>query len=334
MTSIREVAKKAGVSPSTVSRVMNGTANVDEQKRHRVLRAIEETGFQPNELARALFKKSSRIIGIIVPNIENPFFSEIAKAVEEEAYRNGFKMLLCNSNNDSEKERLNIQMLNQMKADGIIIMSNGDATGDYIADSSVPVVVVDRKMKGGYEIANIESDHYNGGKLAMEHLIACGCRNIVCMKGPQDVSSGKLRYQGYRDVCRKYGVREQAVECGYSYESGLEAIEEILSRYPGVDGIVASNDMTAIASYKVLHGRQIRVPEDIQLIGFDNVRFSSLFTPEFTTVTQSITQMGTLAAQIIVKNSNGEAFERENIFEVSLVERQTTKKRSYEREHF
>ena len=120
MASIREVARIAGVSPSTVSRVMNGTANVEENKREKVLRAIEETGFKPNELARALYKKSSRIIGIIVPNIENAFFGELARAAEEEAYRNGYKVLLCNSNNNTEKELLNIHILDQMKADGII----------------------------------------------------------------------------------------------------------------------------------------------------------------------------------------------------------------------
>ena len=106
MASIREVAKLAGVSPATVSRVINGTANVDDEKKQRVLKVINETGFRPNELARALFKQSSKIIGVIVPNIENPFFSELAKAIEEEAYENGYKMLLCNSNNNEEKELL------------------------------------------------------------------------------------------------------------------------------------------------------------------------------------------------------------------------------------
>lgn len=166
MASIREVAKIAGVSPATVSRVMNGTANVDEEKKQRVLEAIQETGFKPNELARALFKKSSKIIGMIVPNIENPFFSEIAKAVEEEAFQNGYKMLLCNSANNPKKERMNIQMLVQMQADGIVIMTNSDRTGKKIAECGLPVVVMDRKLSKGREIAFIESDHYKGGKLA------------------------------------------------------------------------------------------------------------------------------------------------------------------------
>ncbi len=132
MASIREVAKLAGVSPATVSRVMNGTAKVDEEKKQRVLRAIDETGFKPNELARALFKQSSKIIGVILPDIDNPFFSEAAKAIEAEAFRQGYKILLCYSDNNDEKEALNIQMLIQMKADGIIIMTNGEETGKNI----------------------------------------------------------------------------------------------------------------------------------------------------------------------------------------------------------
>ena len=124
MASIREVAKRAGVSPATVSRVINGTARVDEEKRERVEKAIEETGFRPNELARALYRKSSKIIGVIVPDIENPFFSELAKAIEKEAYEQEYRILLCNSDDQKEKELANLQMLAQLQADGVILMTN------------------------------------------------------------------------------------------------------------------------------------------------------------------------------------------------------------------
>ena len=215
MTSIREVAKLAGVSPATVSRVMNGTANVDEKKRQRVLEAIEKTGFRPNELARALYKKSSRMIGVIVPDIENPFFSELSKAVEEQAYRTGYRILLCNSDDDPQKEMMNIQMLVQMKADGIIITTNCDSTSRVLGDCPIPVVVVDRKLKGESGTAFIEADHYKGGRLAARHLVECGCKNIVCLRGPLAYSSGRQRYQGYLDICEKYGLKEQYVDCTY-----------------------------------------------------------------------------------------------------------------------
>lgn len=327
MASIREVAKLAGVSPSTVSRVMNGTAKVDEEKRQRVLAAIDETGFKPNELARALYKKSSRIIGVIVPNIENPFFNELAKAVEEEAYRNGYRILLCNSNNNTEKEIMNIQMLNQMNADGIIIITNSDYTAQEITRFDLPVVVVDRKLKSSGEIAYIEANHYKGGKLAMEHLLQCGCKNIVCMRGPLEYSSGLMRYQGYQDVCKQYGIKEQCVDCIYDYEAGLKAAKKLISAYPNVDGILACNDMVAISVYKILIREGYRIPENVQIIGFDNVKSSWLVTPEITTIRQPITDMGTLATNIIMRYGNGLPFQKENMFDVSLVERQTTRRK-------
>ena len=327
MASIRDVAKLAGVSPATVSRVMNGTVNVDDDKKEKVLRAIRETGFRPNELARALYKKSSRIIGVIVPNIENPFFNELAKAVEEEAYRNQYKILLCNSNDNTEKEFMNIQMMAQMKADGSIIITNSDKTGRMIADCQLPVVMLDRRLTDSGQTAYVESDHYKGGGMAVSHLIECGCRNIVFLRGPLSLSSGLWRYRGYHEVCDRFAIKEQCIDCRYDYEDGLRAARELVTRYPDADGIVASNDMVAIATYKVLSERGYRVPEDVQIIGFDNIRFSWLFTPELTTVIQPIADMGTLAVEIIMRHHKGLPFQQENILDVSLVERQTTKRK-------
>lgn len=327
MASIREVAKLAGVSPSTVSRVINGTANVQNEKKQRVLAAIETTGFKPNELARALYKKSSRIIGVIIPNIENPFFNEIVKAIEEEAYNSEYRILLCNSDNNTEKELLNIQMLHGMNADGIILMTNSDQAGKEIKKYDIPVVVVDRKVTGGNEIAFIESDHYKGGKIAAEHLVNCGCKNIVCIRGNMKFTSGQQRYKGYQDICKKYGIEEQYVDCKYNYEAGIEAAKTLIEQYSGVDGIIACNDMVAVAVCKILTKQGYQIPEDIQVIGFDNIKFSSLFTPEITTVAQQITHMGKWATKIIVHYGSGLPFQKENIFDVSLIERQTTKRK-------
>lgn len=330
MVSIREVAKKAGVSPATVSRVMNGTANVDPIKKEQVLSAIDETGFKPNELARALFKKSSKIIGVIVPNIENAFFGELARAIEEEAYQNNYRILLCNSQNNTEKELLNIQTLNQLNADGIIIMTNSENLASQIGACKVPFVILDRKIEGLDEIAFIEANHYKGGRMAMEYLLDCGCRNVVCMRGPQKYSSGQQRFLGYQDVCREKGIPEQWMDCDYDYEEGLRVAEKLLERYPDVDGILACNDMVAIATYKILLNRGIRVPDDVQLMGFDNIRFSRLFAPEFSTIVQPIREMGTLATQVIVNYANGDPYKKDNLFDVTLVERQTTKHKKKE----
>ena len=155
MTSIRDVAKLAGVSPSTVSRVMNGTARVDDEKRQKVERAISETGFKPNEVARSLYKRSSKIIGILVPNIINPFFNELAGAVEEECDRRGYRLTLCNSNDDLEKEKRNLSLLERMNADGVILMTNMDEIHKEVGNCRIPVVMIDRQIEGGLSLIHI-----------------------------------------------------------------------------------------------------------------------------------------------------------------------------------
>lgn len=324
MASIRDVANLAGVSPATVSRVMNGTAKVDEEKVQRVLHAIEETGFKPNEVARSLFKKSSRMIGVIAPDIENPFFNEMAKAIEGEAYRQGYRMTLCYSENNVEKERESIRMLSSMNADGIILMTNNEEVEENISQCSIPIVLLDRKIQAGGQIANIQADHYRGGRLAAEHLIQCGCRNIVNINGPLRFSSAKERYQGYVDVCRLYGREIQSIECEYDFKEGLLTAEQIITRYPGVDGIIANNDMVAMSVYKVLCKAGYQVPEDVQLIGFDNVMLSQLFTPELTTIEQPVQAMGKAAARIIIENEKGREIPPETVFPVKLIKRETT----------
>lgn len=330
MATIREVSRLAGVSPSTVSRVINGTANVEKEKRDRVLEAIGKTCYQPNELARALYKKSSKIIGLIVPNIENPFFSELARTIEEAAFNYGFRLLLCNSNNDTGKEQININMLDQMKADGIILITNSGETGKMIAGCNLPVVIVDRHVPDTGEIAFIESDNYNGGRLATQCLIDCNCKKIVCMRGPQKFTSGLLRFKGYQDVCKLHGIEERFIDCEYSFESGKKAAIKMLKTFPDTEGIFAANDMVALSTYKILRSQGIRVPENIQIVGFDDIGFSTLFSPEITTIRQPIKKMGNKAVDIIYQYINGQAFEKESIFEVELVERETTCKRKHD----
>ena len=161
----------------------------------------------------------------------------------------------------------------------------------------------------------------------MEHLLECGCKNVVAMRGPQNVSSGRERYIGYVEVCRERGVKVRYVDCTYDYGEGLEKTEEILQMYPDVDGIIAGNDMVAISAYKVLKRHGKAVPRDVQLIGFDNIKMSRLMTPELTTVAQPIAEMGARAAQILIDYIEGKEVPQKNIFEVKLLERETTEKK-------
>ncbi len=327
MASIREVAKLAGVSPATVSRVMNGTANVDDEKRERVLQAIEKTGFVPNAVARSLFKKSAKTIGLIIPSITNPFFTQMASAIEKTADEYGYRLIFCNTGTDLEKEKSSLTMLESMNADGIILTTSHDEIETYVEQCKVPVIVTDRLFREKTNNNHVHCDHYAGGRMAMEHLLDCGCEKIVCVKGPQQISSAKARYDGYRDVCRDKNIQEYTIDCDYDFNAGLSMTEELIEQYPDVDGIVACNDMVALSIYKILQKQGIKVPEQIQLIGFDGIYLSELLTPELTTIAQPIDEIGRKAAELIIHKEEDVTGETEYIFQPTLVVRQTTRKK-------
>jgi DNA-binding LacI/PurR family transcriptional regulator len=325
---IGDVAKMAGVSSATVSRVINGTAKVSEAKQKRVLDAINATGFKPNEIARSLYKKSSRIIGYIVPSILNIFLNEIGRAVEDEAFQNGFKMILCNSDENPQKEAAYINMLSAMNADGIIITASNEHLDEEIRNCRIPIVVLDKSAGTSYT-ASVQSDNYTGGRIAAEHLIECGCRHIVMMRGPQKYSSSQQRFLGYVDVCNEYGIQPLFINSLYSFQNGIECSKELLRRFPEVDGIMASTDMVALSLYKVLCEQGRRVPDEIMIVGYDGLELSELMTPSLTTVVQPTEQIGRLAAKLIIDQvANNQIESRENILPVALKIRQTTIKRS------
>ncbi|HEX2985802.1 MAG TPA: LacI family DNA-binding transcriptional regulator [Caproiciproducens sp.] len=322
---ISEVAKLAGVSSATVSRVINGTARVSEEKARRVQDAIRETGFKPNEIARSLYKKSSRIIGYIVPSILNIFLNEIGRAIEDEAFQNGFKMILCNSDENPKKEAAYINMLTAMNADGIIITANNEHLDEEIRNCPLPIVVLDKNVGSRYT-ASVQSDNYSGGYLSTEHLVQCGCRRIVLMRGPQQYSSSQQRFLGYVDACNKYGIQPLFVGSQYSFREALQSSRELLDRYPDADGILASSDMVALSLYKVLCELGRRVPDDIMVMGYDGVELSGLMTPALSTVAQPIEQIGRLAAKLIIDQvvNHIDIGQKEYILPVTLKIRQTT----------
>lgn len=327
MVNIREVARMAGVSPATVSRVINGTAKVSAEKRVRVLEVISATEFVPNEVARSLFRKSAKLIGLIIPSIKNPYFTQVASVIEHLATENGYRVFLCDARDNIEKEQAAIQTLVSMNADGIIIASTNERIEDYLSMCQIPVVAVDTMFSNKDVAAYVYSDYYTGGRMAMEHLLDCGCENIVCIKGPQHLYSAKCRYEGYRDVCSELGIKEQVVDCDYDFEAGLAMTEELLRIYPDVDGIIACNDVVALSTYKVLYRQGIPVPDQVQLIGFDDIMWSNLFTPALTTISQPIQEIATRAAELIIDINNYEGKGAEIVYPVELIVRETTKKK-------
>ena len=326
MKSIREVAKLAGVSPATVSRVMNGTAKVDPEKKERVLRVIEETGFVPNEVARSLYRKSAKLIGLVIPSLQNPYFTQMAGYITESAERSGYRVFLCNVGSDPAKILNAVQMLTSMNVDGVVLAVSSPEVEQELHHTQLPVVAVDCMENAGAVCASLYSDYYAGGRMSMEHLLACGCKNVVCIKSDQRSFSARMRYQGYRDVCLERGIAEQSVECDYDFNSGLRMTEELLRQYPEVDGILACNDMVAVSTFKSFHQKKIRVPEDVKLVGFDDIHLTQLVTPELTTVHQPIREMAERAVEILLGDHPERGAGETIVYPVSLVIRETTGK--------
>ena len=326
MINIREVAKMAGVSPATVSRVMNDSSYVSPEKRQRVLDAIAETDFVPNEAARTLFKRSSKTIGLIIPSIRNPFFTQFAGVIDEEAKEHGYRLFLCNVDDDLQQERAALQKMVAASVDGVIIASTNDEIQSDLEEYPLPVIVVVARMKTEKVNAYIYCNYYEGGRLAVRHLYEeCGCRNIVCIRGPQHIYTARARYEGYRNYCLERGIPEQTVDCDYDFKAGLEMTKELLEKYPDVDGILACDDIVAISTFKVLYNKGIRVPEQVQLVGFDDIYLSSLISPELTTVHQPIEEMAKKAARMLLEQNIPPKMGENFIFPVSLVVRETTR---------
>ena len=326
--SIREVAKLANVSPATVSRVMNGTANVAPETRERVLQAIAQINFVPNEAARTLYKKSAKTLGLIIPSIRNPFFTQFASVIDEVARAYDYRLFLCNVDDNLEEERAALRKMTASAVDGVIIASTNVEIQKDLEECPLPIVVVDTLFETKAVNAYVYCDYYEGGRLAAQHLYEdCGCRNMVCIRGPQHIYTAKARYEGYRDYCLAHGIREQTVDCDYDFQRGLEMTRELLATYPEVDGIFACDDIVAISTYKILYNKEIPVPQQIQLVGFDDITMSTLITPEMTTIRQPIEEMARMAAELLLEKKVPEKEGKQFVFPISLAIRETTRRK-------
>lgn len=330
MVTIKDVAKAAGVSAATVSRVLNDSVNVDAIKREKVMKAVRDLGYRPNEIARSLFKKSSHTVGLLLPSIANPFFDQIAEAVEETVNSYGYKVILCNTHDDADREKEYIENLILSNCDGFIVISDSSILDELSESYPVPFVALDRYVvedQGGCRYPVITTDNYEGGRMAAQHLLDCGCKHLAHIGRAEGSKFAELRANGFADVLKENGMNFFIVTCPFLYNKGITAAESLFDSYPSVDGVFAGNDMIAFATITVAFGRGIRIPEQVQLIGFDDILFSRLVTPALTTISQSIGTMGKNAAELLMKKIRGEYVPNElTVLPSKLVERNTTSK--------
>ena len=326
MATLRDVADRAGVTVTTVSRMLNGRVNVSGKTRAKIEEAMRELGYQPNEMARSLAKKSSNIIGLMVPSAKQYFFAELIQEVENAVAANNCQLLLCVSDRETEKENAYVRMLLGDRVRGMIVASYTPGF-DRVAYAGAPVVFIERKSSDGTPSAMM--DHMEGGRLAGEHLIAKGCRNLLYLSGNASRNSvSGLRYAGFCAAAEQAGIaRPGLVEARWEEFVSLdysETCRKLLEEHPDADGILASNDLMAATIVRYCLREGIRIPEKLKVIGYDDTSFAALCPVPLTTIHQPIAEVARYAVDCVIRVSAGETVPVNSVFPVRLVERETT----------
>lgn len=334
---IKDVARTAGVSIATVSRILNGSAGVSEELAARVNAAVDMLEYRPNAVARALKERKSRSIGLVIPDIENPFFPSLVRGAEDAARQQGYAVILCNTDGNAVEEDRYIQFLFSKQVDGILFIGGIESQGnlEMLADLPVPVVTLDRRAATG-KLSAVVYDNYQGAILAVEHLIKTGRKKIAFISGPLKSSSSIDRRRGFTDTLAKFSlpVNEKLTFVGnYSFDSGYQAAKELIEKKESFDAIFAANDMMAIGAIEALLEASIRVPEDVAIVGFDDIRLAFWHKPSLTTVRQPAYEMGQAAVAMLIKQMSSISAEvLEHKFLPELIVRKSTENQGAEHE--
>ncbi len=333
---IIDLARELNISPSTVSRALRDHPAIKDQTKAQVKELAKKRGYQPNSLALSLLNKKSNTIGIVVPEITSYFFSSIICGIQDVLDPEGQHVIISQSNESYETELKGIETLLSSRVDGFLISSSYNTT-DYthfekLRQNNIPVVVFDRDCEG-LDVDKVLVDDYHGACLAVEHLIEVGCKRIAHIAGPQDLSIAEHRKKGYIDTLKKHNIpiREELIVQSqfFQMEDGIDPARRLLDLKERPDGIFAVNDGIAIGTLSVLREKQVKVPHEIALVGFDNDPFSAFAYPTLSTIDQPTYEMGMLAARILLKainNSDAERPLRCEILKPDLVVRESSVK--------
>jgi DNA-binding LacI/PurR family transcriptional regulator len=296
---IKQVAKSAGVSTATVSRVVNGTARVNPRTEKNVRAAIERTGYYPNTHARTLGTGKSNIFGLIISDIENPFFPELVKHFERVAVEHGQEILIANTDYRPERMQTSVRRMLERKVDGVAIMTSEMEPKliQTLSGRGIPIVFLDTGTIGSM-ISNISIDYRGGIDLAIDHLVALGHRHIAFVSGPADLASAHMRHDAFLDSLKRKKLkttRELLRTGNHRIDGGHAAMVEMLKLGNRPTAVLASNDLTAIGVMGAIHAAGLRVPEDISVVGFDDIEISSYIQPPLTTIRVSRAEIATRA---------------------------------------
>lgn len=325
MATIKDVAREAGLTVTTVSRVLNNRGYISEDARKKVYDAMEKLNYQPNEVARSLHKKTTNTIGLIVPHIRHPYFAEMISNIENEAFKKGYRILLCNTKGKAEKEREYLDICTSNRVVGVILFSGTISVESFI-QMDVPVITMERTLDNG--TASVECDNRTGGELAAKHLLEAGCKHLLLVGS----TSGKVelpadnRVLGFRKACEEKQVSFIEIDPNlreYEDMEYTELLENTLIQYPETDGVFASSDVIAAQTIQVCNKLGIAVPGQMKIIGFDDSFVATLTTPQLTTIHQPVKEMAEQAVQLLKDASDKKVVAKRMMLPVCLVERGT-----------
>ncbi|MEN3183808.1 MAG: LacI family DNA-binding transcriptional regulator [Atribacterota bacterium] len=318
MITIRDVAKKAGVSPMTVSRVINGRRGVSPRTRAKVLQAIEELGYVPNSLAQSFALQRTKTIGLVITDITNPFFTTLARGVEDTAAKNHFSVIFCNTDEDPEKEALYLELLAGKRVDGVILApaSKKRHSLKSLLARGIPVVLVDREVEGlrHMDVDIVKGDSVYGAYILTKHLISLGHRRIGIIVGNRDISTAEDRVLGYCQALEEAGIPldESLIRFAtYSEEGGYRETKSLLSQSNRPTAIFGGNNFIALGAMMAIRELGFSIPEDVALVCFEDIDFLSKFIPFFTVVVQPAYSMGVLATELLIRRIEGQDKVRE-----------------------
>ena len=315
---LEDVAKKAGVSPTTVSRVLNNRGSLSEKTKKNVYDAMESLGYYPNEIARSLYGKKTRTIGLLLPNLTDPFFGELATKIENELAKQNYKVFICNTHDEFEKEETYLKMLLANQVDGIIVGSHNKPSPLY-ERAHLPIVAIDRYVSEIVPI--VRSNNYQGGCLATNHLIKKNCQQIALISGSSElaIQLGEQRAKGYLDIMNENQLTPLIyhVEFDATIDYQKERIQQFLFDYPEVDGVFATGDSLAGLLYQMA----TNINRSIQIVGFDGTELIRNYFNNFTTIQQPINQLVQKTIELLFAFIDGDFSDagKEFLFDTKLI---------------
>lgn len=297
---LTDVAAKAGVSVTTVSRVINNYGYLSQATKDKVFQAMKELNYQPNSLARSLHGKKTQLVGVIFPSITNPFFAELVEQIENKLFNHGFKIILCNSADNKEKERDYLRMLIANQVDGIIAGTHNLGIDEY-NKVGLPIISFDRHLSD--KIPIVSSDNLRGTFLATQELYQAGARHLYFLGDPHQIGNPTdLRLQGYQKAIADLNLTAHIHAVAFSESPTLKtlSIQKLLTQHHA-DGIVCTDDLTAILVLQTAHRLKISVPQELKIIGFDGTDFIQEYHPELSTIVQPIHDIASLLVNLLLK---------------------------------